>query len=894
MLLGTALLASSAVHALTQPRWEDLVSGTGAVPDADGTLSYSEWFDALNADASNEHLGSGEVVVCGACADSAWTVVYRLTLPSASQILTQFRTRPAVETGTVASWIGGQVYVDGIPPSLSPATIRQDAPDSPALVEVRGRWRLSPRAPVDVTYDRDVGGRPYPADIALEIGTGAGWLVTEVTGARPTTQAAHRVTLDSAGRIFFAVTLVAPHEVGPDVEDAPMRSATRWLQWTVQPLWVGLVALAPLAVVLALFAYARPRLGRSAHTGPLHAAAAAGVVVAAAATVATSTTWSLSELFRLLQSRIPGAETGPWFFSYGIGYGAALVLAAVGLHHVAIYVGQLSEPGQAAPLRAASTRTGWSALAATGVAVLATAWAVAALSDHAPDYLEQTVVSTMPTVVTVCIVIPVAMAGAAAAALGRAAALPGAAVGAWLGLLAVTMPWTAFTGGTPTAVRYAAVGALVFVALFAVARIGVVLYSGRRLKHHGRAKTVLAVIVVVAATPFPAAATAYRSGGVGWDDAWSVTRVLAMVLPVVVSLGVLAAARDLLGRKSSARSGPRLRLLAVATGGLLLFSSTALTAYLPVAYGTALALLWWFTLPGRRSSTVSLMTVPEAGVRPELTSRLVTVREAERVAARLRRGFDSKVESGDKTWAERQTAVRAVVESADAARQGAPTNGLDLETAALGTYPRAPWRWAGHTTVIALIAGLPWIALSIPGLLEFAGPRGYGPLTTVLAALLTAIRWPALGLLFGLAYPLLRGRTGVTKSLTLFVTVAIPSAVTLLLQSTEPGAWRSFLYLASQQLIVCLILGVATEAEILRLAGRSLSDVTTVHNVRAIVAWVSGLVAAVAAAATTALATGVTALVVGILAPQGIQDPSPPAQPSDSSPVSTSSPAPEP
>lgn len=896
LLLVAALLSSAAVHALAQPRWYELLAGGGDVPASANTASfYAAWSDAAGADERARREGSVDVIVCGACEDDSWSVVYRFTLAPQSLLLEQFRTSPADETALVASNTGFGVPVRAgqMPPTMTPAVIRQDGPQADAVVEVRGEWERRPVAPVEVVFRRDFGN-VYPSHVSLEVRTGDDLLVTEVTGTEPTAQRPDVVTLDGSGDDPVSVTLASRDAASSEVAAASSPPVQDWLNLHVTSLWVRFVALAPLVFVLVLLRRARGyQLDDVVWTWPLRAATAAGAVVAAAATVAVVTGWQISDLLEFAAARIvPGWENGPWNYSYGTGSGAALVLVAVGFHLVAVHVERLASSRSPVTVREAGLSLVQAASVALYFALALTLWALVFLADHRPiEYPEPTPTAALGTLALVTFCVPVMMAGAAVAALGRTALLPGAAVGMWIGLVAVVMPWTGFVGRPQEMVRYAAVGALMLVALLAIARLGVVLSSGRRLREHGWTTSGVVVLVVLAAIPVPAVATAYWSAGVRWDDAWVVPWVIAMVLPLVVALGVLRVTRDTVRSPDVPGTGPQTRLLAVALGALLLFSPTELTAYLPISYLTALALLWWFTLPARSAATADVLTTPDPADRADLVTRLVTAREAERVAARLRRGLDAKVESGDLTWAGRQSAIDEVLAAAVAARHGAPTKGLPLETAALGTHPRDPWGWAGYTTAVALVAGLPWIALSVPGLLEFADASGYGPLSTIVAALLTAVSWPALGLLYGLAYPLLRGRTGLTKSLTMFVTVAVPAAVTLLLGSTAPDAWRSFLYLASQQLIVCLVLGMATEAELLRLAGRPLSDLTAVHNVRAIVAWVSGLVAAIATATATAVVTGVTALVVGILAPQGVENPSPPPERSVSSSADTAAPA---
>jgi hypothetical protein len=144
--------------------------------------------------------------------------------------------------------------------------------------------------------------------------------------------------------------------------------------------------------------------------------------------------------------------------------------------------------------------------------------------------------------------------------------------------------------------------------------------------------------------------------------------------------------------------------------------------------------------------------------------------------------------------------------------------------------------------VAGLVAGLPWMLLSLPGLLHLIELRDYGLLSGLTTAVAALVSWPAYGFFFGACYPLIRGRTGLGKGLTMFVTLSIPAALVLL--------------------------GLGADLLALRRAGEGPGQLVEVHNMRALVARGSGVTAAVAATVATALATGVTALVIGVLGPQ--------------------------
>jgi hypothetical protein len=120
---------------------------------------------------------------------------------------------------------------------------------------------------------------------------------------------------------------------------------------------------------------------------------------------------------------------------------------------------------------------------------------------------------------------------------------------------------------------------------------------------------------------------------------------------------------------------------------------------------------------------------------------------------------------------------------------------------------------------------------------------------------------------------MVRGRTGLAKGLTLFVTLAIPGlCVTLLPNPHAPGVVSAALLQLTQWLSFGLILGFASDLRQLRMAGlgwRSLSDV---HNLTALTASLSSVVLAVATAAAAAVGTGAAGIMIDRLLP-----PPPPA-----------------
>lgn len=128
--------------------------------------------------------------------------------------------------------------------------------------------------------------------------------------------------------------------------------------------------------------------------------------------------------------------------------------------------------------------------------------------------------------------------------------------------------------------------------------------------------------------------------------------------------------------------------------------------------------------------------------------------------------------------------------------------------------------------------------------------------------------------MLGLAYPLVRGRTGLGKGLAVFVSTAVPSVcATLLPDPAAPGVIAASLLQAAQWLSFGLIVGLAGDLRQLRLAGLGWRGLADVHNLTAITASLSSTALALVTAAATALGTSAAAIALDTLVPKS----SPPA-----------------
>jgi hypothetical protein len=892
-LLLFALPVAGVVQSLVDPAWERLVSqGSRIPPPQINVVSHDGVFDAMRSDdtSSSRRPESLVTTLCAACSGDGWSLTHRFVLPPGSQLLAELRSATATESALGAGLVGVRVQVGGVGPQVGPATIRQPAPDQSAVVEVVARWPEPPKVPAQVRLHADA----YAFELTertFTVRTGDHLVVTTLEGPAPEAQGARTVTLSGHGtELDEAGIVVSSRDAVPFDDGAvtPPRVLTEVVQGAGD-LWVRMMRLAPVVVLLGILWSIRtrnlaPQLRRATR---LELAVGAGSVVVGAAMVVTALGWRVHLLPTWLDERLRTLAYTSLDADWGYGTNAEYALAAVVLGFGLPTVARATEehllrrarPGAGVGRSAAALLV--ALVASVVVVVVLSRWADVWSSSSEPgERVAATAERPWGWIAAVaigcaCLVVLVMLAGGLA--LGPRGASPGAAVGAWFGAITLVLPWTDYAGPWPSAARFVTLAVLTAATFHALGRLTAAVGRDRPLsRSSGRARVLAVLVAVLFALPLPAALPMEQGAGVQWFYAWAVPMAVATALPLVAAVGVVNLGRVLLTRRSGPRSPATLRLVTIALGALLLFSPTALVHYVPLSYLTGLALLWMFALPARQTHQEVLGSVPDQDL-AELMNRLVTAREAESGAARLRKGLDSELEKGAITWADREARLGAVRAVATQERSAAPTGGLTLDAAVLGTFPLDAWGWVKRGALVGAVAGAPWMLLSIPGLLAFVELRGYAPLLAVLTAAVELLRWPAIGVVYALGYPLLRGGTGMAKAATLFVTLAVPSAVSLLLAEGDGGAWRSLLYLVSQLFIHCMILGVVAEGAVLRRAGRPLSDLTALHNLRAVITWVSGLVAALAAAASTALVTGVTTLVLGILAPQSTGSNEPPA-----------------
>jgi hypothetical protein len=337
----------------------------------------------------------------------------------------------------------------------------------------------------------------------------------------------------------------------------------------------------------------------------------------------------------------------------------------------------------------------------------------------------------------------------------------------------------------------------------------------------------------------------------------------------------------------SGRSATRIRLLGVCFGLLFFTPRDSSLGHLPLALLAAGGILWWFTLRPPATAPAFNIMASDSQHKTMMTS-LLRARDVERSLPRLKKTLRGAVEDGSESYGSATNRVERLASVATKARRSAAPGNLSLEEAALGSYRVRPiWRQAVNGALAGFLLGIPWMVLTVPPLVRASRDSApYEVINLVGLGGYEWLRWTAYGFFFGAMFPLIRGTTGLTKGVTLFVTLAIPAQLAAWSGSSLSAAETpAQLFALSQLFIHCMLLGLGADLLALQRAGYKRSSVTEIHNLGALTAWGSGLTAAVGVAVTTAVASGVTAMVVGLL--PGDEKPAAPTAPQISSPTST-------
>jgi hypothetical protein len=291
---------------------------------------------------------------------------------------------------------------------------------------------------------------------------------------------------------------------------------------------------------------------------------------------------------------------------------------------------------------------------------------------------------------------------------------------------------------------------------------------------------------------------------------------------------------------------------------LVLFERNWLAVPIVLALG-ALLLRWLFATP--------TLTAPSSNGAATIKD-LIRYNEACRALRQLKRELAKSVAGGSITFNEYQAKADALEAHVDelATRLG----GVTAPRAAVlsSGLPTPPSQRALLAARYALLAALPWIAVFAYNTARDAAPEfRYQWLSVAAATIFGIAQWPLYGLFLGYFYPHIRGNSGVGKAISVFALLAIPTVVaTMLTAPLDSAAWTSVSFWTLQLLVMLLITGLlAGDLETLHSSGLAWRHLLDVHDLGALAAYASTIVAAIGAAISTYLAAQVPAMLTGAM-----------------------------
>lgn len=367
---------------------------------------------------------------------------------------------------------------------------------------------------------------------------------------------------------------------------------------------------------------------------------------------------------------------------------------------------------------------------------------------------------------------------------------------------------------------------------------------------------------------------------IGWWDFLTYANRVDGVLPLVLVVAGVTALRRLgliPSRDETTLSSHR--KLGIAAWIVVLSGSYAFGGSADLGTSAALAVAAvaaWLLMPHRqvrRASVVLSQTEQEAAA---AVGRAVEIGVARRTLPGLAKTMREEVAAGKADFAEAQEKVTALEErasSVSAVVLAGPHQGLRVtdDELAFGAFisPQA-WKRAQWGAGYAVIAGALWVLLGLAGASVPLSREGYPELALVSAVAPLVLRWAGYGLLFGYFFPLLRGTTGLSKSISFF-TAAAPSIIGTL---TSPGQqWHSAALLGVQLLIFALTMGLLADLAVLRKNGFTASRLVDLHSLWTVSAWASSVAVAIGTGIATIILAGLQPFVIGVITPSPASTP---------------------
>lgn len=336
---------------------------------------------------------------------------------------------------------------------------------------------------------------------------------------------------------------------------------------------------------------------------------------------------------------------------------------------------------------------------------------------------------------------------------------------------------------------------------------------------------------------------------------------LARLLP----LGAYGGALLLLHQRG--RASPRVdelsRRVALVALAAVLFLPDVWSG-LPVQFVLGLASLWVLARPTRYWKVLEPLMERVVSRREELLNALLMMGAVERGARDVRKSLHEKLGTGELEVELYVEQLEKTFVKEERLASGTAVEGHPVRDVAFAFAPHATaWRNGVHGALWASLFAAPWTLLFLLNWLETdVNSYPYPLLSFCIDMLSHGLKWAAYGFGFGYFYPYLRGRSGLGKSLHLFLAVALPLIPGMLLVNSAPEHWKGSGLEVLQLFILCLTLGLfAFDYQILRKARHHWRMLFEIHGLPSVGISLSSLLIAMGATVTTLLNSGLQGMV---------------------------------
>lgn len=346
--------------------------------------------------------------------------------------------------------------------------------------------------------------------------------------------------------------------------------------------------------------------------------------------------------------------------------------------------------------------------------------------------------------------------------------------------------------------------------------------------------------------PIPQPGTALE-----FDDLFDLITELDGIFVFILALALILQMRGyaLRRRRDRVVLGRSVLEVAIFLFGVFLLNSSARWLFIPVPFlvGLLMARFWLFR-PIARLRPLRSALVEGAKHRKRFIQDILDAASAKSRFAAIRKAMNKKLEAAGLTLEEYKTKLGSYEQEFE--------QGLALEEVKPGYQSRdivfavgEMGLWKNTQIAIRYGAVLATIPLLI-ALYEYL-PVGqvkypYPVANLIIFLIQSTASWLLYAFFFGYYYVHLRGNSGLTKGLRLFVGLVVPFAVLRLLNTPSLEEMKPFFLWVTQIFLFCTLLGLlSADYRLLRQNGFHMRDLLAVHNLPVLSVYASSVVAAV-------------------------------------------------